>query len=144
MEKDVRYEILRKGDPDYVKRVAIGHPDFAVMWMYANDMDGAMTRFSAWRESDSDACFISDTCEDDEFYIRVDRIVDSRNETPVVEGAATQDYIGLITNEATLTKREQFAMAAMQGLLSGRDISIGEAAELSPQYADALIKELDK
>ena len=48
-----------------------------------------------------------------------------------------------------LTKREQFAMAAMQGMISGSPLSLSkEEAEMvaaqSCQFADALIAELNK
>lgn len=51
--------------------------------------------------------------------------------------------------EFGLTKRERFAMAAMQGLLSygignGTSDSPVICAGLSREYADALIAELDK
>ncbi len=47
-----------------------------------------------------------------------------------------------------LTRRELFAAMAMQGVLSGAEYdmptSIGGVASLAVDYADALIKELDK
>lgn len=43
-----------------------------------------------------------------------------------------------------LTKREAFAMAAMQGLASFDHIEICLIAEQSIMIADALLKELDK
>lgn len=47
-----------------------------------------------------------------------------------------------------LTKREQFAMAAMQALLASPDIGISKSftsiAGYSVEYADELIKELER
>jgi len=49
-----------------------------------------------------------------------------------------------------LTKRERFAMAAMQGLISSGDMELAEdgvesfIAECSVKYADALLAELAK
>ena len=56
----------------------------------------------------------------------------------------TLDKLEAIT---ALTKREQFAMAAMQGLLSKSGITRTDLApitEASCEIADALIAELDK
>jgi hypothetical protein len=55
-----------------------------------------------------------------------------------------RDYHGF--DSSTLTKREQFAMAAMQGLLSAnKHWSCGEIlASCSVQYADALITKLNE
>ena len=45
-----------------------------------------------------------------------------------------------------LSKREAFAMAAMQGLISNHTLRgpVGECAENAVNYADALLAELDK
>ena len=43
-----------------------------------------------------------------------------------------------------LTKREMFAMAAMQGLLAHQNRAISDAAELSVLCADALLKQLEQ
>ena len=43
-----------------------------------------------------------------------------------------------------LTRREQFAMAAMQGLLAWPDLAIEQMGSTAVRYADALIAELDK
>lgn len=48
---------------------------------------------------------------------------------------------------AGLTKREMFAMAAMQGLLASDtcgNLAVNRCAELSVQHADALLAELEK
>lgn len=57
-------------------------------------------------------------------------------------------------NGTTITKREKFAMAAMQGLLCGAEEAFPEYqtdeqvrdhfAKISVQYADALLKELEE
>jgi hypothetical protein len=47
----------------------------------------------------------------------------------------------------TLTKREMFAMAAMQGMLANPDnigVSLKYTAEHAVSYADELISELEK
>jgi hypothetical protein len=44
----------------------------------------------------------------------------------------------------TLTKREQFAMAAMQGLLSDKELSTEGAAVLAVKAADELITKLNE
>ena len=48
--------------------------------------------------------------------------------------------------ESGLTKREAFAMAAMQGLIANHTLRgpHEECAELALCYADALLKELEK
>jgi len=45
-----------------------------------------------------------------------------------------------------LTKREAFAMAAMQGLIANHTLrgGVGECAKSAIGYADALLAELDK
>lgn len=75
--------------------------------------------------------------------------------------AQTLSCVGRMTNmedyyrqQAGLTKREQFAMAAMQGLLAGvhgdSDLYdtapewVRSIAEASVEFSDALLAELDK
>ena len=43
-----------------------------------------------------------------------------------------------------LTKREQFAMSAMQGILSGGHYSYADAASDAVAYANALLAELER
>mgnify|MGYP003650291080 CR=1 FL=1 len=53
------------------------------------------------------------------------------------------DTIPALTSEPTLTRRERFAMAAMQGLLSARPLADRiEVADMAINQADALIAEL--
>lgn len=70
-----------------------------------------------------------------------------------IEARVAQDNLGADLNSAYewhkaqsgLTKREMFAMAAMQGILArtgSTDRSVN--ARLAVEYADALLKELEK
>jgi len=52
------------------------------------------------------------------------------------------DYWAIESN--ALTKREQFAMAAMQGLLSDKELSTEGAAVLAVKAADELITKLNE
>ncbi len=45
---------------------------------------------------------------------------------------------------AGLTKREMFAMAAMQGLFVKEDVNINNAARFAVEIADALLAELER
>lgn len=78
---------------------------------------------------------------------------------PVMDESTQEQYNGVLNIRHSvlsygLTKREQFAMAAMQGLLSGvhGDSSLYDAApewvrnisEASVEFADALLAELEK
>jgi hypothetical protein len=55
------------------------------------------------------------------------------------------EYWGLqMDTNAHLTKREQFAMAAMQGMLSDKDLSTEGAAVLAVNAADALLTKLNE
>lgn len=47
-------------------------------------------------------------------------------------------------NHIGLTKREQFAMAALQGILSQMSLYPKDAAETAVRHADALLAELEK
>jgi len=47
-------------------------------------------------------------------------------------------------NHTGLTKREQFAMAAMQGILNNGIYTFADCATDAVQYADALLAELEK
>lgn len=53
-----------------------------------------------------------------------------------------------VTKHGGLTKREAFAMAAMQGILSSGlgayDERVGIKCRVAVEYADVLLKELDK
>lgn len=55
--------------------------------------------------------------------------------TKYVEAKST--YLGL-------TKREQFAMAAMQGILNNGIYTFADCATDAVQYADALLAELER
>jgi hypothetical protein len=53
----------------------------------------------------------------------------------------------LFQESSTLTKREQFAMAAMQGMLTNpfwNDYSFDEQAEVAAEQADALLTKLNE
>lgn len=72
---------------------------------------------------------------------------------PVIEEFKTAQYNGEEHTTATclafgLTKREQFAMAALQGILSCgvefRVYSNGDAAKSAVMYADKLLVELER
>jgi len=55
------------------------------------------------------------------------------------------EYWGLQRDiDAPLTKREQFAMTAMHGLLSDKDLSTEGAAVLAVKAADALLTKLNE
>ncbi len=58
-------------------------------------------------------------------------------------GVRTEYYEGA-KYVAPLSRRDQFAMAAMQGIIAKGQIWQGEVAPLAVKYADALIQELDK
>lgn len=47
-------------------------------------------------------------------------------------------------NHGGLTKREQFAMAAMQGILNNGIYTFADCATDAVQYADALLAELER
>jgi hypothetical protein len=74
---------------------------------------------------------------------------------PAMSQYAWNDAAEKFTATGGLTKREMFAMAAMQGLLSSqesavvfqverRDSESGYIAELATRHADALLSELAK
>lgn len=72
---------------------------------------------------------------------------------PIIEESKSEQYDGAthITGTAVsfgLTKREMFAMAAMQGLLSslaeGENPSCAEVASCAVAAADALLAELER
>ena len=54
------------------------------------------------------------------------------------------DFDRAISPEFGLTKREAFAMAAMQGILAGPDITCGAVASEAVTFADYLIAALNK
>jgi hypothetical protein len=47
-------------------------------------------------------------------------------------------------NHVGLTKREKFAMAAMQGILNNGIYTFADCAKDAVQYADALLAELER
>ncbi len=55
-----------------------------------------------------------------------------------------QDEDGTILFETGLTKREYFAAAALQGLLTNPDITLGGAAKEAVRQADSLIRILNE
>jgi len=71
---------------------------------------------------------------------------------PVIEESKSEQYNGATFITATaisfgLTKREMFAMAAMQGILSadtGNDVTYQKCAEWSVKQADELLAELER
>ena len=52
--------------------------------------------------------------------------------------------MGLWKPETGLTKREMFAAMAMQGILASDDRLSGNVARWAVEYADELLKELEK
>jgi len=76
------------------------------------------------------------------------KITGNEHAMPIVKSRADYDNYTMKTitkvfSEGGLTIRQQFAMAAMQGLL-WTECKADECAEKSVEYADALIKELNK
>lgn len=66
---------------------------------------------------------------------------------PLLDKLVTEGVdLGLELKEPGLTKREMFAMAAMQGILSHREkyLDCPTAASYSVKFADALLEELEK
>jgi hypothetical protein len=67
---------------------------------------------------------------------------DDENPTLFHSEQEFREYWGMESN--ALTKREQFAMAAMQGLLSDKQLSTEGAAVLAVKAADKLITKLNE
>jgi len=69
---------------------------------------------------------------------------------PAMPLAYTREYptsVGFEKHEEVcfgLTKREQFAMAAMQGILAKPEVSMNYAAQDAVKLADELLAELEK
>jgi len=64
---------------------------------------------------------------------------------PCIESINHAGVVQITTSEAGLTKREYFAVMAMQGLLAHQFMqNVNDAANDAVAAADALIKELNK
>lgn len=68
---------------------------------------------------------------------------------PIIEESKSEGCDGATYMTGTavsfgLTKREMFAMAALQGILAKPEVSMNYAAEDAVKFADELIAELEK
>lgn len=64
--------------------------------------------------------------------------------TDAIIGAAENGADEIVNRVAGLTKREQFAAMAMQGLFAKDDVNINNVARFAVYIADALLAELDR
>jgi len=97
---------------------------------------------------------ITEICKDNDYCIETDSggytiggklWIDDPHPTLFHSEHEFREYWGLQRDtNVPLTKRDQFAMAAMQGLLTDKDLGTEGAAVLAVKAADALITKLNE